>query len=80
VGNLRKAASVSVVFALAFPYLAPQASLAFLGPLGPISASNSQFLVWIIAIWAFVPAALLLRAVALLKIASMIGVEMPREA
>ncbi len=80
VGNLRKAASVSVFFALAFPYLAPQAALAFLGPLGPISASNSQFLVWIIAIWAFVPAVLLLRAVALFKIASMIGVEAPREA
>ena len=79
-GKLRKAASVSVVFALSFPYLAPQASLAFLGPLGPISASNSQFLVWIIAIWAFVPAALLLRAVALWKIASMIGVETPSEA
>ncbi len=80
VGNLRKAAFVCVIFALSFPFLAPQASLAFLGPLGPISASNSQFLVWIIAIWAFVPAALLLRAVALMKIASMIGADVPQAA
>lgn len=80
VGNLRKMAFTCVMFSLSFPFLAPQASLAFLGPLGPISASNSQFLVWIIAIWAFVPAALLLRAVALLKIASMIGAETPLEA
>ncbi len=71
--DLRRSALMSLLFGLAFPYLAPQAALAFLGPLEPVSANNSQFLVWLIAIWCFVPAAALLRGMALLRIARLIA-------
>ncbi len=71
--NLRRTAIMSAAFGFAFPFLAPYVALSFLGPLGAISANNSQFLVWTIAIWCFVPAASMLRAIALFKIASLIG-------
>ncbi len=71
--DLRRTAFMSMIFGLSFPYLAPQAALAFLGPLQPVSTSNSQFLVWLIAIWCFVPAAAVLRGVALMKIVSLIA-------
>ena len=71
--SLRQCALMSTIIGLTLPYLAPQAALTFIGPLQPISASNSQFLVWMIAIWCFVPAVSLLRAVALYKVASLIA-------
>jgi len=78
--TLRRTAFMSIAFGLSFPFLAPQAALAFLGPLEPVSSSNNQFLLWMIAIWCFVPATSLLRAIALFRIAKLIGQERAAEA
>lgn len=73
--SLRQSAHVSIVIGLCLPYLAPQAAMAFMGPLKPVSSGNSLFLVWMIAIWCFIPAASILRAVALYKIANLLAQE-----
>lgn len=78
--TLRRNAVMNVIIALSLPYLAPLAALSFLGPLEPISSSNSQFLLWLIAIWCFVPATSLLRAIALFKVASLITKEKAAQA
>ncbi|MEM6617792.1 MAG: hypothetical protein AAF761_00240 [Pseudomonadota bacterium] len=72
---LRQSAFMSVLIGLTLPYLAPQAALAFMGPLEPVSPGNSLILVWMIAIWCFVPAATLLRAVALYRVAHLLALE-----
>ncbi|MCP5088022.1 MAG: hypothetical protein GY952_14615 [Rhodobacteraceae bacterium] len=71
--NLRRSALISLLFGFTFPYIAPQAALTFLGHLEPVSSNNSQFLVWLIAVWCFVPAASVLRGLAVLRIANLIG-------
>lgn len=71
--TLRQSALMSVLIGLALPGLAPQAAYAFMGPLQPVTNGNSLFLVWMIAIWCFVPAASLLRAVALYKLAYLLA-------
>lgn len=73
--TLRNSAFMSVLIGLALPYLAPQAALAFMGPLQPINTGNSLLLVWMIAIWCFVPAVSILRAVALYKVAHLLAQE-----
>lgn len=70
---LRQSAFISLVIGLTLPYLAPQAASAFLGPLQPISTTNSLFFVWMIAIWCFVPAISVLRAIALYKVANLLA-------
>jgi hypothetical protein len=76
--TLRRSALLSMVIGFCLPFLIPQAALAFMGPLQPINAANSLLLLWMIAIWCFVPAASILRAVALYKVANLIG-KMHRE-
>lgn len=71
--NLRQSALVSLVVGLTLPYLAPQAALAFMGPLEPVTTGNSLFLIWMISIWCFVPAVSVLRAVALYKVAHLLA-------
>ncbi len=71
--SLRQSALISMIIGLSLPFLIPQAALAFMGPLAPINAANSLLLLWMIAIWCFVPAASFLRAVALYKVASLIN-------
>lgn len=71
--TLRQSALVSMVIGLSLPFLIPQAALVFMGPLQPITATNSLLLLWMIAIWCFVPAASILRSVALYKVANLVG-------
>jgi hypothetical protein len=71
--NLRRSGLVSLIIGFSLPYLIPQAALAFMGPLQPISSNNSLLLLWMISIWCFVPAASILRAVALYKVANLLA-------
>lgn len=70
--TLRQSALVNVVIGFTLPFLIPMAAVTFMGPLAPISAANSLLLLWMIAIWCFVPAASILRAVALYKVANLV--------
>ena len=71
--SLRQSALVNVVIGFSLPFLIPQAALVFMGPLQPISAANSLLLLWMIAIWCFVPAASILRAAALYQVANLLN-------
>ena len=71
--TLRQSALISMIIGLCLPFLIPQAALAFMGPLQPINSANSLLLLWMIAIWCFVPAASILRSVALYKVANLIN-------
>ena len=70
---LRQSALVNMIIGLSLPFLIPQAALTFMGPLEPISSTNSLLLLWMIAIWCFVPAASILRSIALYKVATLIN-------
>ncbi|MCO4824120.1 MAG: hypothetical protein KC451_04640 [Amylibacter sp.] len=70
---LRQSALVNMIIGLSLPFLIPQAALTFIGPLEPISSTNSLLLLWMIAIWCFVPAASILRSIALYKVATLIN-------
>lgn len=71
--TLRQSALISMIIGFSLPFLIPQAAYAFMGPLQPITAANSLLLLWMIAIWCFVPAASVLRSVALYKVANLVG-------
>lgn len=71
--TLRRSALISMTIGFSLPFLIPQAALTFLGPLQPINSTNSLLLLWMIAIWCFVPAASVLRSVALYKVANLIN-------
>ncbi len=71
--TLRQSGLVSLVIGFTLPYLIPQAAYAFVGPLEPINSGNSLLLLWMIVIWCFVPAASVLRAVALYKVANLMS-------
>lgn len=76
---LRQSAFISMVIGMTLPYIAPQAAYAFLGPLQPITTTNSLLFVWMIAIWCFIPATSILRAIALYKVAHLLSQEEPSE-
>lgn len=78
--DLRRSALISVMFGCAFPFLAPWATLTFFGELSQISPANILFMVWLITIWTYVPAASILRGIALLRVAESLARENTRTA
>ena len=71
--SIRQSAFISLIIGLTLPYLAPQAAMAFMGPLEPVSTGNSLFFIWMIAIWCFVPAVSVFRSIALYKVAHLMA-------
>jgi len=72
VARLQKDARVNVVLGFLLPFLVP-ALIKALGAYVDLGAmENSQTLIWTVSIWAFVPASMMMRGVALARIAEMI--------
>lgn len=65
-------ARVAAALGVMLPFIIPALVKASNDLLGPIALDDSQSLIWILVAWAFLPASLLMRGIALAKIASMI--------
>lgn len=71
-GRLSRDARVNLVFGFALPFLIPLVASTMRGIYEIEPASNHQALVWTMAIWAFLPASLFMRGIAMQRIAVLI--------
>ncbi|WP_245398751.1 hypothetical protein [Oceaniglobus trochenteri] len=72
VGRLRRDSRVNVVLGILLPFLLPSMVSSASDLFGSVSATNPQTLIWTVTAWAFLPASLLMRGIAMGRIASMI--------
>ncbi|WP_341210961.1 hypothetical protein [uncultured Limimaricola sp.] len=76
--RLRRDGQFNLVLGFLLPFVIP-ALLTIGGPMfGPLNLSNPHTLIWTITAWAFLPASLLMRGVALQRVADMIGAQRER--
>ena len=72
VARLNRDAGVNLVLGFLLPFLIP-AVIKLVADFGnPISVDNPQTLIWMVTAWAFVPASMLMRGIALSRVAQMI--------
>ena len=72
VGRLRRDAVVNLTLGFLLPFLVPLAVAKGLGGFGAETLLSPQTLIWTMAAWAFLPASLFLRGVAMLRVAQMV--------
>ncbi|WP_300551107.1 hypothetical protein [Roseovarius sp.] len=70
--RLRRDAGLNIVLGSLLPFLIPAAVRAASDMIGPISIANPQTLIWTMTAWAFLPASMLIRGIAMRRIADMI--------
>lgn len=70
--RLRRDAGLNVVLGSLLPFLIPAAVRAASDMIDPISIANPQTLIWTMTAWAFLPASMLMRGIAMSRIADMI--------
>ncbi|MEQ8918920.1 MAG: hypothetical protein RID11_19615 [Roseovarius sp.] len=70
--RLRRDAGLNVVLGSLLPFLIPAAMSAASSLVDPISIAHPQTLIWTMTAWAFLPASMLIRGIAMSRIADMI--------
>lgn len=70
--RLKRDAGLNIVLGSLLPFLIPAAIKAAADLIDPISIANPQTLIWTMTAWAFLPASMLMRGVAMSRIAEMI--------
>lgn len=70
--RLKRDAGLNIVLGSLLPFLIPAAIKAASDLIDPISIAHPQTLIWTITAWAFLPASMLMRGVAMSRIAEMI--------
>ena len=73
VGRLRRDGAVNLPLAAAVPYAAPPLATAIGAAHGVTVVGNDLVLVWVVVAWAFLPATLILRGLALRRLASVLA-------
>lgn len=72
VHRLRRDARLNVVLGILLPFLIPAFVKAASRVIDPISMQNPQTLIWMMAAWAFIPASMIMRGIAIGRIAELI--------
>ena len=80
VRQLRRDGAVNIVLGFLLPYLAPVAVHWLAGAHGLSMLDGPLLLVWTMALWAFLPASLFLRGIAMRRLAAMISLRRRRVA
>lgn len=70
--RLRRDAGLNIVLGSLLPFLIPAVVRAASNMIDPISIAHPQTLIWTIAAWAFLPASMFMRGIAMSRIADMI--------
>jgi hypothetical protein len=70
--RLRRDAMLNLVLGLLLPFAIPAIVRGAAAVIGPISLADPQTLIWTVGAWAFLPASLLMRGIAMRRIAAMI--------
>ncbi len=73
VDRLRRDAWVNVGFGFMLPFLVPVAAKAGVALFEPVQFSSNHMLIWTMAAWAFLPASLFMRGIAMARVADMIA-------
>lgn len=72
VGRLNRDSQINLILGFLLPFLIPAVVKAISIMVSPVSLDNPQTLIWVVSAWAFLPASLLMRGVALSRVAQMI--------
>lgn len=80
VTRLERDARYNIAFGFLLPFLTPAALSAASSLFGSISAANDQTMIWMVTAWAFLPASLFMRGIAMGRVAKMISSERRRNA
>lgn len=72
VDRLKRDAGVNIVLGALLPFIIPTAIKATSDIIDPVSVANPQTLIWTITAWAFLPASMLIRGIALSRVAELI--------
>ncbi len=72
VQRLGRDARFNLIVGFTLPFFIPAVLKASEGLFGPVTLENPQSMVWIVAAWAFLPASLLMRGLALGRIAELV--------
>ena len=78
VDRLKRDAGVNIVLGALLPFIIPTAVKAFSDVIDPISMANPQTLIWTMTAWAFLPASMLIRGIALSRVAELIEAKRKR--
>lgn len=70
--RLKRDAGLNIVMGALLPFMIPAAVKITADTLQPVSMQNPQTLIWMVTLWAFLPASLLMRGIAMSRIAEMI--------
>ncbi len=70
--RLRRDAVLNLVLGLLLPFAIPAIVRFAAAVIGPVSLADPQTLIWTVSAWAFLPASLLMRGIAMQRIAAMI--------
>lgn len=73
VDRLRRDAWVNVGFGFMLPFLVPVAANAGVALFEPVQIGSNHTLIWTMAAWAFLPASLFMRGIAMARVADMIA-------
>ena len=70
--RLRRDAGLNLVLGVLLPFAVPALVRIAAAVIGPVSLGDPQTLIWTVSAWAFLPATLLMRGIAMQRIAAMI--------
>lgn len=73
VGRLRRDGIINIVLGFLLPFMMPVVVSSASSLFGAVSLDNPQTMIWTVAAWAFLPASLMMRGIAMSRIASMIA-------
>lgn len=72
VKRLQRDSRVNIIFGLLLPFIIPAIIKIASDLIDPISMSNPQTLIWTISAWAFLPASMVMRGIAMMRIAELV--------
>lgn len=78
--RLRRDAGLNIVLGALLPFLIPAVVNMVSEMISPVSAANPQTLIWMMSAWAFLPASMLMRGIAMERIADLIEQKRARDA
>ena len=71
--RLKRDATINVILGFLLPFLIPAGFKVLTAVIGPVTITNPQTLIWTMTAWALIPANLIMRGIALGRIADMIS-------